>query len=77
MRSSKTRSRKASPKDVRDELGATRKGRPIAASIAKRVIAEATRPEMQMLRRHDLLRAEPAVWEAMLQAIRMWLTFRW
>jgi malonate decarboxylase gamma subunit len=34
--------RKASPVDTRDELGATRKGRPMAAKVAKRVIAEAT-----------------------------------
>jgi malonate decarboxylase gamma subunit len=33
---------KASPKDVRDELGAERKGRNMAAKVAKRVIAEAT-----------------------------------
>jgi malonate decarboxylase gamma subunit len=33
---------KASPKDVRDELGAERKGRHMAAQVAKRVIAEAT-----------------------------------
>jgi malonate decarboxylase gamma subunit len=32
----------ASPKDLRDELGADRKGRPMAAAVAKRVIAEAT-----------------------------------
>src|SRR6202046_4378827 len=34
--------KKASPVDTRDELGATRKGRPMAAKVAKRVIAEAT-----------------------------------
>lgn len=34
--------RKASPVDTRDELGAERKGRPMAAKVAKRVIAEAT-----------------------------------
>jgi malonate decarboxylase gamma subunit len=34
---------KASPADTRDELGAERRGRPMAATIAKRVIAEATR----------------------------------
>jgi hypothetical protein len=28
--------------DTRDELGATRKGRPMAAKVAKQVIAEAT-----------------------------------
>jgi len=33
---------KASPKDIRDELGAMRKGRPMAAKVAKRVIAAAT-----------------------------------
>jgi malonate decarboxylase gamma subunit len=33
---------KASPIDTRDELGATRKGRLMAAKVAKRVIAEAT-----------------------------------
>jgi malonate decarboxylase gamma subunit len=33
---------KTSPKDVRDELGAERKGRNMAAKVAKRVIAEAT-----------------------------------
>ena len=33
---------KASPADTRDELGAERRGRPMAATIAKRVIAEAT-----------------------------------
>jgi malonate decarboxylase gamma subunit len=33
---------KASPEDVRDELGAERKGRLMAAQVAKRVIAEAT-----------------------------------
>ena len=33
---------KASPVDTRDELGATRKGRSMAAKVAKRVIAEAT-----------------------------------
>jgi malonate decarboxylase gamma subunit len=33
---------KASPKDIRDELGAERKGRPMAADVAKRVIAEAS-----------------------------------
>jgi malonate decarboxylase gamma subunit len=33
---------KASTKDVRDELGAERKGRLMAAQVAKRVIAEAT-----------------------------------
>jgi malonate decarboxylase gamma subunit len=33
---------KASPNDIRDELGAERKGRPMAADVAKRVIAEAT-----------------------------------
>jgi malonate decarboxylase gamma subunit len=33
---------KASPNDNRDELGAERKGRPMAADVAKRVIAEAT-----------------------------------
>lgn len=33
---------KASPQDTRDELGAQRKGRLLAATIAKRVIAEAT-----------------------------------
>lgn len=32
----------ASPDDVRDVLGATRKGRPMAADVAKRVIAAAT-----------------------------------
>ncbi len=32
----------ASPNDVRDVLGADRKGRPVAAEVAKRVIAEAT-----------------------------------
>jgi malonate decarboxylase gamma subunit len=32
----------ASPKDIRDELGAERKGRLMAADVAKRVIAEAT-----------------------------------
>jgi malonate decarboxylase gamma subunit len=32
----------ASPTDVRDELGAARKGRPVAAEVAKRVIEEAT-----------------------------------
>jgi malonate decarboxylase gamma subunit len=32
----------ASPTDVRDELGAERKGRLMAAQVAKRVIAEAT-----------------------------------
>src|ERR1700722_16128882 len=35
--------KKASPADSRDELGAERKGRPRAARVAKRVIAEATR----------------------------------
>jgi malonate decarboxylase gamma subunit len=34
--------KRASPVDTRDELGATRKGRPMAAKVAKRVIAEAT-----------------------------------
>ena len=34
--------KKASPVDTRDELGAMRKGRPMAAKVAKRVIAEAT-----------------------------------
>jgi malonate decarboxylase gamma subunit len=34
--------KKASPVDTRDEWGATRKGRPMAAKVAKRVIAEAT-----------------------------------
>ena len=34
--------KKASPVDTRDELGATRKGRPMAAKVAKRVIEEAT-----------------------------------
>ena len=34
--------KKASPVDSRDEWGATRKGRPMAAKVAKRVIAEAT-----------------------------------
>jgi malonate decarboxylase gamma subunit len=34
--------RKASPVDSRDEWGAARKGRPMAAKVAKRVIAEAT-----------------------------------
>ena len=34
--------KKASPVDTRDELGAERKGRPMAAKVAKRVIAEAT-----------------------------------
>ena len=33
---------KASPMDTRDELGATRKGRLMAAKVAMRVIAEAT-----------------------------------
>jgi malonate decarboxylase gamma subunit len=33
---------RASSKDIRDELGAERKGRPMAADVAKRVIAEAT-----------------------------------
>jgi malonate decarboxylase gamma subunit len=33
---------RASPKDVRDELGAERRGRLMAAEVAKRVIAEAT-----------------------------------
>jgi malonate decarboxylase gamma subunit len=33
---------KASLKDIRDERGAARKGRPMAAEVAKRVIAEAT-----------------------------------
>src|SRR3984885_6225808 len=33
--------KKASPVDTRDELGATRKGRPMAAKVANRVIAEA------------------------------------
>jgi malonate decarboxylase gamma subunit len=33
---------KASPADTRDELGAERKGRAMAAMVAKRVIAEAT-----------------------------------
>jgi malonate decarboxylase gamma subunit len=33
---------KASLKDNRDERGAARKGRPMAAEVAKRVIAEAT-----------------------------------
>jgi malonate decarboxylase gamma subunit len=33
---------KASPADIRDELGAERKGRVMAAMVAKRVIAEAT-----------------------------------
>jgi malonate decarboxylase gamma subunit len=33
---------KASPADTRDELGAERRGRPMAATIAKLVIAEAT-----------------------------------
>jgi malonate decarboxylase gamma subunit len=33
---------KASPNDIRDELGAERKGRSMAADVAKRVIAEAT-----------------------------------
>jgi malonate decarboxylase gamma subunit len=32
----------ASPHDVRDELGAARQGRPLAAAVAKRVIALAT-----------------------------------
>jgi malonate decarboxylase gamma subunit len=32
----------ASPKDMRDQLGAERKGRTMAAMVAKRVIAEAT-----------------------------------
>ena len=32
---------KASKKDIRDERGAERKGRPLAAEVAKRVIAEA------------------------------------
>jgi malonate decarboxylase gamma subunit len=34
--------KKASPVDSRDEWGAARKGRPMAAKVAKRVIAEAT-----------------------------------
>src|SRR5580658_9652054 len=34
--------RNATPNDIRDELGAERKGRPMAADVAKRVIAEAT-----------------------------------
>jgi malonate decarboxylase gamma subunit len=34
--------KKASPVDTRDELGATRKGRRMAAKVAKKVIAEAT-----------------------------------
>src|SRR5271156_4098704 len=34
--------KKASPVDTRDELGAERKGRPMAARVAKQVIAEAT-----------------------------------
>ena len=34
----------ASPNDVRDVLGADRKGRPMAADVAKRVIAEAIGP---------------------------------
>ncbi len=33
---------KASPQDTRDELGAQRKGRLLAAAVAKRVVAEAT-----------------------------------
>jgi malonate decarboxylase gamma subunit len=33
---------KASPADTRDELGAERRGRPMAATIAKLVIAEVT-----------------------------------
>ena len=33
---------KASPADTRDELGAERKGRAMAATVAKRVVAEAT-----------------------------------
>jgi malonate decarboxylase gamma subunit len=32
----------ASPVDVRDVLGAERKGRPMSAQVARRVIAEAT-----------------------------------
>jgi malonate decarboxylase gamma subunit len=34
--------RKASPADTRDELGAERKGRTMAAMVAKRVVAQAT-----------------------------------
>jgi malonate decarboxylase gamma subunit len=34
--------RKASPADTRDELGAQRKGRTMAAMVAKRVVAQAT-----------------------------------
>ena len=34
--------RNASPADMRDEQGAQRKGRPMAARVAKQVIAEAT-----------------------------------
>jgi malonate decarboxylase gamma subunit len=34
--------KKASPVDNRDEMGAERKGRPMAAQVAKQVIAEAT-----------------------------------
>jgi len=37
----------ASPDDVRDVLGATRKGRPVAADVARRVIAAATAPTIR------------------------------
>jgi malonate decarboxylase gamma subunit len=40
--------RNTSPTDTRDELGAQRKGRTVAAIVAKRVIAEA------LVRSHDV-----------------------